>query len=272
MDSHFLLDTLAAHGVQYVLDSYGEPVFGPAVASEGVRVIPGSDKNNMNALAAALTQVGARLDPARPPGGEIQGKPLAGMLQGSWYLRFYTDAGKFELLHDYTHKVAGIMAPQLAPGEGVIAAVPAERAGKQKNADLLMMAGALPGNLLRRKKAQRAAREMGFPDASAMVLAATTQRIAVFQQDARSRLQAGASSGLLPQGAALPDTHIGDVAYERVAQVEAGKPEIVGAAIRRAGYVGFVFRDGNTHMLTSWSGGGPLFASSVNVLAGRVGP
>jgi hypothetical protein len=267
MDSHSLLNTFATHGVKYVLDGYGEPVFGPAVSSQGVRVIPDTDKNNMKSLAAALTQLDARMDPNRPAGmgGEIQAKSLAATLQGSWYLRLYTHWGKLELLHDYTHRVAGIVGPKLEPGEDVVAAVPVERAGKQKNVDLFMKVGALPGNLLRRKKQQRAAQELAFPDASKMVLAATTQRITAFQQQEGLNRFLSEGAGVYEREVEKPpDTQIGDVTYERLARVEAAKPEIVGAGIRRPGYIRFVFRDGNTHLLSSWSGGGSLFATAVN--------
>jgi hypothetical protein len=262
MDSEFLLGTLNTYGVAYVEDDYGEPVFGPPVSTEGVRILPVDNGKNIKALAAALTQLEGRLDPNQTPQPDsaIKGSALAAMLRNSWYMRFFTTGGKLELIYDYTHRAAEVVAPQLGPGERVIAAVPAERAGKQKNADLFMKIGAAPGNLLRRRKARSAAHESGFPDASAMVLVATTHRIATYEQATGSRFAT--------DGVGMPGGYLGDIEYERVARVEAARGETVGG-IQRAGYMAFAFRDGTSHVVSAWSGGGSLFATAANAMAGR---
>ena len=103
-DLERILRTLERNGVEYVLvGGLGARAHGATRPTEDVDVVPRSSGENLDRLAAALRELGARLrvggmsdDEARQLPVVIDGATLAAFGSSTWA----TDAGSIDVLHD----------------------------------------------------------------------------------------------------------------------------------------------------------------------------
>ena len=102
-DPRRILESLATHRVEYVLvGGVGGVLHGSPISTDDIDIVPSLSKTNLDALAAALNAMNARLQSAEYPEGipiDFSGKDLQRWIVEFRFLNLWTDFGKLDVMH-----------------------------------------------------------------------------------------------------------------------------------------------------------------------------